>query len=133
MSIFSSAFNPVAADANAVLKNVDCDPSVSVGDAVRIEAGIAIQAIADNFHNANVLGICEAKASPTVCDIRVSGVTLPIYSALVESEDYYLSPTDPGKLTIVAPSLSGEILLRVGQPFDPERMTVFKGTRIRRA
>lgn len=132
MSIYSNAYTPPTNDANTILRDLECDPSVQVGDAVRVSGGVIVRALADTFANANLLGICESKTTATVCDVRVSGVSEPIYSGLLESEDYYLSDTIPGKIVPAPPLAVGSILIRIGQPFDAQRLTVIKGTRIKR-
>ena len=133
MSIFSTASSTFFNDANAVLKGLTCEAAVQVGDAVRIEGGIVKQALADAIAHSNVLGLVESKETLTICSVRVSGVTADNYTGLDESLDYYLSATTPGALTTTAPSSPGQILLRLGQPYDAQRLVFVRGTRVIRA
>lgn len=116
--------------ANTVLRGVDCDASVYVGAVVRVSGGVAFNAIADSLANSNMIGIVESKGSSVTCDIRVSGVTAnTIFSGLDETKEYYLSATVEGEVTLLPPTTSGSVLLKIGQPFDSESMLVSKGIR----
>ena len=117
-----------------ILLDVDCDSTVFVSAAVRLNgAGKAFNALADSLANSNVIGIVERKSSSVLCDIRVSGVTGDIFAALDETADYFLSASSAGVLTTTAPSGSGEIVLKVGQPFDVDSMVVATNLRMVRA
>lgn len=119
--------------ANTVLRNIACDVSVYIGAAVRIQSEVAYNALADSFANSNIIGIVESKGTTSTCDIRVTGVTEgTIYSGLDETKEYYLSATVEGEITLSPPTNSGDILLRVGQPFSPTSMLVNKGIRTKR-
>lgn len=114
-----------------VLKNIDCDASVYVGSFVRINtSGIAVNAIADTYSNSNVIGLVESKSSSTKCDIRVSGVSLPIYSGLNADYDYFLSDTVAGLLTDTVPTTSGHIKIKLGQAFGTDKFVMAKGERV---
>lgn len=120
---------------NAIIPNVPCDPSVFVGAVVRMDSfGTAINALADNENNGNAIGVVISKSSSTVCTIRFLGVTDgAIFVGLDVTKEYYLSDITPGQITTVAPTASGSIILRVGQPFSSTRLLVNKGIRIKRA
>ena len=133
MSILSSAFNPSGNSVNAILTGVICDAAVELGDCVRFDSGVAVQALADTFENANVVGIVESKEDTTICTVRVNGVSSSVYAGLDEAQQYYLSDILPGKLTTVAQTLTNHVVLRMGQPFDSTRLIVLKGERIVRA
>jgi len=123
-------FGP-ATVANIVLTNVTCSASVSVGDFLFINpSNIADRALADSAANSNVLGMCETKVTPTVCNIRVLGVTAPIFASLDPTLEYYLSDVTPGAITITPPTLSGHVVLKVGQPFSDTKFFVLKGPRL---
>lgn len=117
--------------ANVVLSKVPCETSVYVGAAVIMQAsGIAKNALADSEANSNVIGIVESKPSVAECDIRVLGTTADIFAGLDVSKEYYLSATVAGGVTISPPTATGNIMLRVGQPFSATEMLVNKGQRI---
>ena len=118
---------------NVILTDVPCDPSVAVGDVVRMSSGVAVQALADSFANSNSIGIIESKASTTLCNIRVLGTTGEIFTGLDETMEYYLSDTVPGAMTTTPPTATGSIYLKIGQPFSSTRLLVLKGERIERA
>lgn len=130
MSLLTSAFNPAGNSANAILTGVPCNPSVVVGDFVRVDSGVVVKALADTFDHSNVLGLVELVNPDGTCTVRINGVSEPVFSGLNESLEYYLSDLTPGALTSSAPVASGAVVLKVGQPFDSERLIVLKGSRI---
>lgn len=133
MSILTSAFNPAGNSANAILTGIPCDPTVLAGDFVRMDAGVAVKALADSLENSNVLGLVEQVQGDGTCSVRVNGVSQSIFSGLDAGAEYYLSETIPGAITVFAPTGSGKVVLKLGQPFDGTRLIVLKGSRIVRA
>lgn len=120
--------------AGLIIPNVPCDSSVYVNAAVRMDAtGTAYNALADSMANAQVIGIVISKASTTLCTIRVLGVTEALFAGLDVTKEYYLSSTVAGEIQTSAPLGSGEIVLRVGQPYSATKLLVNKGTAFRRA
>jgi len=118
---------PSPNNANVVLTNVPCDSTVYVGAAVRMTlVGVAVNALADSAENANVLGIVEFKATSTLCNIRVLGVTEKIFTGLDVTKTLFLSPTVPGGLATVPPTSVGQVMVPLGQPFSATEMLVFK-------
>ena len=133
MTFISQTLTPQSTP-DMVLLNVPCDPSVNVGDWVRMDGtGTAIQAIADSLANSNVIGLVEFKPSITSCNIRVLGVSEPLFVGLDETKEYYLSNTTAGAMDLTVPVTSGHIVLKVGQPYDSQRLLVLKGTRMQRS
>lgn len=132
MSLLTSAFNPAGNSANAILTGVPCDASVVIGDFVRMDSGVAVKAIADNLTNSNVLGLVELVNGDSTCTVRINGVSESLFAGLNEGLEYYLSDTTPGAITSVAPTASGTVVLKLGQPFDAQRLIVLKGSRILR-
>ena len=116
--------------ANVVLPNVPCLSSVYVGSAVIMQAsGIAKNGLADSLANSNIIGIVESKSSSTVCDIRVLGVSSPLFIGLDVTKEYYLSESVDGDLSVSPPVASGSVILKIGQPFSETEMLVNKGQR----
>jgi len=116
--------------ANVVIPNVPCETSVFVGAVVRMSSGTAVNAIANSWTNANLIGVVESKVSSTVCNIRVTGVTEgTVYSGLDETEEYFLSASNAGYMTVTPPSVTGQVKIRVGQPYDAVSLLVAKGER----
>lgn len=132
MTFFSNAYLPPVDKANSVISGITVDPSVVVGDCVRILGGIAYPAQADSLENSNVLGIVE-QIDGLTAQVRVAGVTLPIFSGLEEDKEYFLSDQVAGGLQDVPPTAPGSVLLRIGQPYDSERLFLLKGERTVRA
>jgi hypothetical protein len=118
---------------NTVISDVDCDVTVYVSALVRMQGGIAVNALADSSDNANVIGIVEEKSSTTKCVIRFLGVTGQIFTGLDETKEYYLSDVIAGLLTTTIPVASGHVVLKIGQPFNDKQLLVLKGTRLVRA
>lgn len=114
----------------STIQNIPCDPSVIVGDAVRMSSGVAVKSQANNENNANFIGIVESKSSPVSANIRILGISLPIFSGLTENADYYLSDSVAGQLTTTPPSSPGSVVFRVGQAFSSSELIVVKGIRI---
>ena len=116
---------------NIILLNVPCDASVIITDAVRMSSGLAVKAQADSVANANLIGIVQAKSSPTLCDIRVTGVSPTIFSGLDETKEYFLSAVTAGTIVDTPDSAgAGQVVLRVGQPFGLDQFLVNKGIMI---
>lgn len=130
MSLLSSAFNPAGNSANAILTGVPCDPSVVAGDFVRMDGGTAVKALADSFENSNVLGLVELVNGDGTCTVRINGVSESIFSGLDETLEYYLSDVSAGAITDTAPTASNHVVIKLGQPFDAQRLIVLKGSRI---
>lgn len=137
-----SAWIPIRADATAgsvgavsglVLNDVACDSTVYVSAAVRISAGLAVNALADSIANSNIIGIVESKSSSTLCNIRVLGVSATVFLGLDPTYEYFLSDTVDGAITTTVPSLPDHVILKVGQPFSATELLVLKGTRIVRS
>jgi hypothetical protein len=97
-----------------------------------MDGGTAIKAIANSLDNSNVLGLVEQVNDDSTCTVRINGVSEPIFSGLDEALEYYLSDSVAGAITVVAPTASGTVVLKLGQPFDTERLIVLKGSRILR-
>lgn len=115
---------------NVLLTNVGCNTDVYVGSVVRLDSlGVAQNAVADSITNSNMVGICETKPTSILCNIRVLGTTDGIFTGLDPSQEYFLSPTVAGGISLVVPSASGDVVLKIGQPFSSTRMIVLKGQR----
>ncbi len=129
-NIYNSSFASPQSAANVLLSGVVCDPSVYVGSAVYIDnSGTAFNAIATSMATSNVIGIVESKQGSGLCTIRFLGVSGNIYSGLDTTQEYFLSDTVPGAITTAIIS-SGNIILKLGQPFSSSSFLVLKGTRI---
>jgi hypothetical protein len=125
---FTSGFDYAPVDMDfSILRDVQCEAGTVVGDAVRMSSGIAIRAIANSVTNSNIIGIVEDITDAGIASIRIGGLTSEIYTNLEENKDYYLSDSNPGKLTTIPPSNSGSIILRVGQAFSLTKLIVSKG------
>jgi Collagen triple helix repeat (20 copies) len=141
-----------------VIYNIPCDSSVFVGAAVRMQANslvdilmddwtnlsslttldvqtydtVAVNALADDYATSNVIGLVEAKPSPTLCDIRINGITPNNYVGLDIVEEYYLSDVYPGVVvpTSQAPTDTGTVLVKLGQPISPSKLLYSRGERL---
>jgi hypothetical protein len=132
-------FNPLSGNIESIIDihasiglvfNLPCDPTVFSGSVVRIaESGTVFNAIATSLENSNVLGIVENKLSDTVCNVRVFGVSRNLYSSLDVTKQYYLSDTEEGQLTTIAPVQNNSIKVIVGIPIDDQKLLVFKSER----
>jgi hypothetical protein len=126
-------FESAADTSNVILKNVACLASVYIGAVVSLDAtGTAFNSLADSEANSNMVGVCEAKTTTTLCDIRVLGTTTTIFSGLDPSKEYFLSDSIAGAIQTTVPTTSGHIVLKIGQPFSATRMIVLKGQRSKR-
>jgi len=119
--------------ANVVIEDVPCNSSVYVGAVVRMSSGTAINAIADSVINSNMIGVCESKSSSVLCNVRVLGISLAIFSGLDETKEYFLSDTVEGGITTTIPTTSGHVVLKIGQPYSTTEMLILKGQRSVRA
>lgn len=120
-----------AGDTYILLEDVACDASVFVKAAVRMNSsGVAVNAIGDSMANSNVIGFCIAKSSSVLCDILVSGITPGVFTGLDVTKGYYLSPTVAGEITDTPSYSTGDVSLRLGQPFSATEFFVHKEDRI---
>lgn len=120
-------------DLGIVISSVPCNPAVFVGAVVRMAGGTAVNAQADNKANSNVLGICIAKPSSTLCNVRVSGVTESVLFGLDDTKEYFLSEVNPGELKTTPPTGTGNIVYRLGVPFNATRLVIDKSLRMVRS
>lgn len=119
---------------NTVIPAVPCDISVYVGALVIMRpTGVAENALADSLANSNVIGIVDSKVNDTACNIRVANVTLDIFSGLDVTREYYLSATVAGGMSTAIPTESGQVRLKIGQPFSETAMLLMKGDRMVRS
>ena len=150
---------PAGAGDSDFLYDLDCDASVYVGAAVVLRkvapteatmdewlsmSGLLVMSymtyaatlvengIATSMADSNIFGIVEAKASPVLCTVRVgAGVTLGNFFGLDVEDEYYLSDTVAGGLVpySMKPNTPGNILLKIGQPLDQNRLIYSRGER----
>ena len=137
-SIFQNASSPpnqaLINQNSGLVIEVDCDASVYVGAAVIMDnTGTAFNALADDISTSNVLGLVESKTSITRCKVRVSGATLTNFVGLDPSQEYFLSDTVAGDITTTAPTTTGHVVFRVGQPLSATRMVVDRILRVVRS
>ncbi len=98
------------------IENMTCDASVAVGNVVRMNGTTVINALADSFTNAKVIGICVSKSNATTCNVQVTGFTDNIFGGLSTNTLYFLSDSTPGGITTTPPSAAGTIVQLVGKP-----------------
>jgi hypothetical protein len=109
----------VLVNTGIVIPDVVCDSSVYVGAMVYIAAdNKAYNALAVGLTSSNVIGLVEAKPTPTTALVRCSGVSSALYSLLDPTKEYFLSDLVSGGITTTPPTISGHIMLKVGQPFS---------------
>lgn len=115
----------------SIVTGVTCDPSVAVGDIVKLNAsGVAESAIASAEASSRVIGLVESKFSSTKCDIRLSGVGGELFTGLDTSKTYFLSPSVAGGITSTFPSGDEQVIVPVGHPITDKRLIVNFGLRI---
>ena len=75
------------------------------------------------------LNLCTtiAKGTATTCNIRVTGVSLSVFAGLDVTKEYYLSASVAGQITTTIPTNSGEVVIRIGQPYSATEILVNKG------
>lgn len=110
---------------------LDCDPSVQVGDFVRVSSGILVRANATSLASSQVVGVIEFKTTATSAELRVSGAMPSPYLNLITGLQCFLGVD--GKPTHIPPSAAGEILLPIGRVVGPGIFGVNIGMRIIRA
>lgn len=115
--------SPSGTDSNTV-SNLPCDPSVAVGDVVRMSGTTVIQALADTTTNGALIGICESKQSSVLCTVRFFGISAVAFIGLDTSKNYFLSESTPGGMVTAPPSGSGNIVKIVGRPVSSTAFVV---------
>ena len=114
-----------------IIHDVPCEASVYVGSAVFMQSnGIAKNALANDWNTSNVLGFVESKANSLTCTIKVIGLTTDLFGSLDVTQEYYLSDSVAGGISTSAPTTSGHIKLKLGQPFSVSRLVIMKGERL---
>lgn len=114
----------------SILRDVDCANDVFVGAFVYIDSSeMARNAKADSYNTSNVIGIVESKTGAK-CNIRVSGISAPIFVGLNPELDYFLSDSVAGTLSNTVPTTSGHIKLKLGQSFGSTKFLFQKGERV---
>ena len=106
------------------IENITCDSTVSVGNFVRLNGTTIVNALADNFTNSKVIGVCVSKSGATTCNVQVTGFTSDIFAGLVANSIYFLSPTVPGGITTTPPTASGQIVKQIGLPKSTTSMVI---------
>lgn len=122
----------IATTPDLVLDAVPCDPTVIVTDWVIMQNGIAVKGSAQDLLSSNIIGLCESKLSSVSIRVRVLGVSQPIFTGLDESKEYNLQ-VDAGTMGTTAPTDSGQVVLKLGQPYNSTQFLVLKGNRILRS
>ena len=64
--------NSVSANTGVVILSVPCAADVYVGSCVRMSGINAVNALADDLTNSNVLGFVFEKPTTTTCHVRLS-------------------------------------------------------------
>jgi len=119
--------------ANVVLRDVPCEVSVYINAVVRmLGTGIARNAIATSLADSNILGIVESKPTTTTCDVRVLGVSDSLFTGLDVTKEYFLSATVAGGMESFIPASTGNIIVKIGQPYSTTELLVTKGQRVER-
>lgn len=98
------------------IQDITCDSTVAVGNVVRMNGSTVVNALADNFTNSKVIGICVSKSAATICNVQVTGFTADIFAGLTTNDLQFLSDVSPGQLTTTPPTASGSVVQLVGKP-----------------
>lgn len=128
-----ATYAPVSGAVDNIIQSIACDSSVFVGAVVRMSGSNVVNALADSRTNSNVIGICVAKSSSTVCDVQVTGFTDSIFTGLTVNSPYFLSASTAGEITTTPPTGTGEIAIPIGTPQTTTKMIVKIGTGLKRA
>lgn len=114
------------------LVNVPCAEDVYRGAAVYMDSNkVAQLAIANSWNTSNVIGVVDSVPSNGFCFVRVSGrMGSRAFESLPE-EELYLSFSEAGKLTNIAPFTKGQVRVRVGKAITDEYLVVNVGERTR--
>lgn len=106
------------------IENATCDATVTVGSVVRFNGVSFVNALANNFGNSKVIGICTSKSDATTCNVQVTGFTSSIFAGLTSGASYFLSETTPGGITSTPPSGSGEYVIKIGTGFEANKLVI---------
>jgi len=94
-----------------IIENVTCSITDSVGDAVYFSGvNIVTKASALSISTARVVGFIEEKQSNTKCKLRIGGV---LFKSGLSVGTYFLDII-PGKITLLPPTLSNSVVVKVG-------------------
>ena len=106
------------------IENITCDSTVAVGNFVRLNGSTIVNALANNFTNSKVIGVCVSKSSSTVCNVQVTGFTDDIFGGLSTNTLYFLSDSTPGGITTTPPTTSGSVVQQIGKPKSATSMVI---------
>lgn len=124
----------IEASDTSVILNLVCLTDVFIGAVVSFNiSGVAINAIATNSNDSNIIGVVEAKPTTTTCNVRVDGISSALYSSLDPQKTYYLSDTSAGNITTTVPTTSGSYIVPVGRPIGTTKLAVQIQARMIRA
>ena len=127
---FISSTTVIASTPDLVLANVPADGTVYVMAWVIINSsGIISAADASSLSTSNVLGLAESVGTIGTFNVRVLGVSKPIFSGLDTTAQYYLSDVSVGEMDTAPPTASGHVGLNLGQAYNDTQFLVLKGTR----
>lgn len=119
---------------NLVIPDLDCQITVYVGAAVRIqETGLVVNALANSIDNSDAVGMCVSKSATDKCTIRIGGATDDIFTGLTKGRNYFLSPTVSGGIQLTPATGTGRVWLKIGKAITDKRLNVNIGRRIERS
>jgi len=106
------------------LEDITCQSSVYIGAVVYIESNTARNASAAALSTSRAIGIVKSKSSSTKCDIVITGFISSILSGLNDNNNYFLSATVAGAITLTAPSSSGQVVVKIGKALKADVLKV---------
>lgn len=120
-------------NSGSLVFTTNCDASVQVEDAVIMNSGIAVQAIASVISTGRAIGLCERKLSDTSCIVIVSGISELTFTGLSENRDYFLSDTTPGQLVLTPPTASNTVVMKLGTALTDSKFVVNRELKVIRS
>jgi len=133
MPLINSQLLPTPDQVGLLISDQLCDASVYVGALVYIEGGTAFNGLADDMSTSKVIGIVEDKSSTTTCDIRIGGLSDEIFTGLDDNNNYFLSPSVAGGITLTAPNTSNHVVVKIGNPITDKIMLIGIEVRAKRS
>jgi hypothetical protein len=124
---------PAGPPGDATFQSAEVDSACQPGQPLYLKPnGHLDLAKADGFATARVCGLAIEVGTPTVSvDYTPDGViALPDWSAvtgtasLLPGADYFLSPDTAGKLTTIAPTTSGQLVVALGRALSVQKLEI---------
>ena len=106
------------------VEKVVCSSGVNLGDAVYVSGPNTVaRAIALDLSTSLVVGFVVDKDSSTECSIAINGLIIN-FPGITPNTQYFLSRNVEGAISLTPPTISGDILVRIGVGWATDKFLI---------